>query len=179
MFLKRQKCTDLFFFFSALTQESSIAVALPQKPEKQEGTYERAPAERKVEVVKVCKSGVRLRAFWATKREVSFAAPPLQVFLQAHPQTGENIKMITDEVSQIQEVSLPPPQGGFSPGGARARGRFRRVRLLFQCKMSSRSQVRYCLKTLREQMAARQNHNNKVNNAAILTGLSQRSASLV
>lgn len=37
--------------------------------------------------------------------------PSPQVFREAHPQTGENIKMITDEVSQIQEVSLPLPQG--------------------------------------------------------------------
>lgn len=38
--------------------------------------------------------------------ELSFAFPPLQVFLEADPQAGENIRMITDEVSQIQEVSL-------------------------------------------------------------------------
>lgn len=71
---------------------------LPQKPEEQEKTPELiTPTEEKVEVIKV--------------------------FLEARPQTGESVRMLTDEVSQIQEV-------------------------------------RYCLKTLREQMAARQNSNN-------------------
>nr|XP_046273059.1 tuftelin 1b [Scatophagus argus] len=79
-------------------KESSIAVVLPHKPEKQEETLELIPpTEEKVEVIKV--------------------------FLKARPQTGESVRMLTDEVSQIQEV-------------------------------------RYCLKTLREQMAARQNSNN-------------------
>ncbi|KAL7381572.1 hypothetical protein ABVT39_007842 [Epinephelus coioides] len=75
-------------------KESSIAVVLPQKP----GELEEAlltPTE--VEVIKV--------------------------YLEARPETAESVKMLTDEVSQIQEV-------------------------------------RYCLKTLREQMAARQNTNN-------------------
>lgn len=81
--------------------------------------------------------------------------PPLQVFLENHPQAGENIRMITDEVSQIQEVS---------PW---------RIQDISDCRLAfpdhgvcsfSGSQVRYCLKTLREQMAARQsNNNNKVN----------------
>ncbi|XP_029700970.1 tuftelin 1b isoform X1 [Takifugu rubripes] len=79
-------------------KESSIAVVLPHKPEEREGAYGLTPTDERAEVIKV--------------------------FLGAHPQTGENIKMITDEVSQIQEV-------------------------------------RYCLKSLREQMAARQNNNNK------------------
>lgn len=40
-----------------------------------------------------------------------FASSPvlsntLQVFLEARPQTGESVKMLTDEVSQIQEVSV-------------------------------------------------------------------------
>ncbi|XP_051245466.1 tuftelin 1b isoform X1 [Dicentrarchus labrax] len=79
-------------------KENSIAVVLPQKPEEQEETLELiTPTEEKVEIIKV--------------------------FLEARPQTGESVKMLTDEVSQIQEV-------------------------------------RYCLKTLREQMAARQNTNN-------------------
>ncbi|XP_073339463.1 tuftelin 1b [Pagrus major] len=79
-------------------KESSIAVVLPQKQEGQEATLELiTPTEEKVEVIKV--------------------------FLEARSQTGENVRMLTDEVSQIQEV-------------------------------------RYCLKTLREQMAARQNSNN-------------------
>ncbi|XP_041811423.1 tuftelin 1b [Chelmon rostratus] len=79
-------------------KESSIAVVLPQKPEEREETLELiTPTEEKVEVIKV--------------------------FLEARPQTGESVRMLTDEVSQIQEV-------------------------------------RYCLKTLREQMAARQNSNN-------------------
>lgn len=42
----------------------------------------------------------------------------------------------------------------------------------FKGRISSCSQVRYCLKSLREQMAARQNNNNKVNNAGIIIGLS-------
>ncbi|XP_068432342.1 tuftelin-like [Clinocottus analis] len=75
---------------------SSIAVVLPQKPEEQEETLI-TPTEDKVEVIKV--------------------------YLEARPEARESVKMMTDEVSQIQEV-------------------------------------RYCLKTLREQMAARQNTNN-------------------
>ncbi|KAM8767134.1 tuftelin 1b isoform 1-T1 [Acanthopagrus schlegelii] len=79
-------------------KESSIAVVLPQKPEGQEETLGLiTPTDEKVEVIKV--------------------------FLEARSQTGESVRMLTDEVSQIQEV-------------------------------------RYCLKTLREQMAARQNSNN-------------------
>ncbi|XP_070702616.1 tuftelin 1b isoform X1 [Pempheris klunzingeri] len=79
-------------------KESSIAVVLPQKPKEQEGALELiTPTDEKVEVIKV--------------------------FLEARPDTGESVRMLTDEVSQIQEV-------------------------------------RYCLKTLREQMAARQNSNN-------------------
>ncbi|XP_053190959.1 tuftelin 1b [Scomber japonicus] len=78
------------------SKESSIAVVLPQKPEKQEETLELiTPTEEKVEVIKV--------------------------YLENRPE--ESVKMLTDEVSQIQEV-------------------------------------RYCLKTLREQMAARQSSNN-------------------
>ncbi|XP_037650988.1 tuftelin 1b [Sebastes umbrosus] len=77
-------------------KESSIAVVLPQKPEEQEEALI-TPTEDKVEVIKV--------------------------FLEARPETEGSVRMLTDEVSQIQEV-------------------------------------RYCLKTLREQMAARQNTNN-------------------
>ncbi|XP_034747046.1 tuftelin 1b isoform X3 [Etheostoma cragini] len=81
------------------SKESSIAVVLPQKPEKQEETLV-TPTEEKAEVIKV--------------------------LLKARPEKAESVRMLTDEVSQIQEV-------------------------------------RYCLKTLREQMAARQNTtNNKV-----------------
>ncbi|XP_068603066.1 tuftelin 1b [Brachionichthys hirsutus] len=47
-----------------------------------------------------------------------------EVFLEARPQAAESVRMLSDEVSQIQEV-------------------------------------RYCLKTLREQMAARQSSSNK------------------
>ncbi|KAM6975051.1 tuftelin 1b isoform 1-T1 [Tautogolabrus adspersus] len=84
-------------------KESSIAVVLPHKQEAQEETLDLiAPPEEKVEV------------------EV------IKVYLEARPETAESVRMLTDEVSQIQEV-------------------------------------RYCLKTLREQMAARQNcNNNKV-----------------
>ncbi|CAJ1083336.1 tuftelin 1b [Xyrichtys novacula] len=79
-------------------QESSIAVVLPHQQEKEEETPELiTPTAEKVEVIKV--------------------------YLEARPETAESVKMLTDEVSQIQEV-------------------------------------RYCLKTLREQMAARQNSNN-------------------
>ncbi|XP_060914952.1 tuftelin 1b isoform X1 [Labrus mixtus] len=81
-------------------KESSIAVVLPHKQEEQEKTLERIiPTEEKVEV------------------EI------IKVYLEARPETAESVRMLTDEVSQIQEV-------------------------------------RYCLKTLREQMAARQNSNN-------------------
>ncbi|XP_054619464.1 tuftelin 1b [Dunckerocampus dactyliophorus] len=75
-------------------KESSVAVVLPQKPDELEET----PEEEKVEVIKV--------------------------YLDNRPGTTESVRMLTDEVSQIQEV-------------------------------------RYCLKTLREQMAARQNSNMK------------------
>ncbi|XP_032391412.1 tuftelin 1b isoform X2 [Etheostoma spectabile] len=77
-------------------KKSSIAVVLPQKPEKQEETLV-PPTEEKAEVIKV--------------------------LLNACPEKAESVRMLTDEVSQIQEV-------------------------------------RYCLKTLREQMAARQNTTN-------------------
>ncbi|XP_047461462.1 tuftelin 1b isoform X2 [Mugil cephalus] len=78
-------------------KESSIAVVLPQKPEEQKETLKLiSPTEEQVEVIKV--------------------------YLEARPNTSESVKMLTDEVSQIQEV-------------------------------------RYCLKNLREQMAARQNNN--------------------
>ncbi|XP_069372834.1 tuftelin 1b isoform X4 [Paralichthys olivaceus] len=82
-------------------KESSIAVVPPQKPVEQEETLELiAPIDEKVEIIKV--------------------------YLESCPKTAESIRMLTDEVSQIQEV-------------------------------------RYCLKTLREQMAARQiSNNNKV-----------------
>lgn len=70
---------------------------LPLKPEEPQETLI-PPTEEKVEVIKV--------------------------YLQARPEAGESVKMMTDEVSHIQEV-------------------------------------RYCLKTLREQMAARHNSNNK------------------
>lgn len=71
---------------------------LPHKPEKQEETFELiTPTEEKVEVIKV--------------------------YLEARPKKTESVRMLTDEVTQIQEV-------------------------------------RYCLKTLREQMAARQNSKN-------------------
>ncbi|XP_044028572.1 tuftelin 1b isoform X2 [Siniperca chuatsi] len=77
------------------SKESSIAVVLPHKPQEQEEVLELiTPTEEKIEVIKV--------------------------YLQSPP---ESVRMLTDEVSQIQEV-------------------------------------RYCLKSLREQMAARQNSNN-------------------
>ncbi|XP_042362256.1 tuftelin 1b isoform X2 [Plectropomus leopardus] len=79
-----------------INKESSIAVVLPQKPEEQEEVFI-TPIDEKVEVIKV--------------------------YLESRPETARSVKMLTDEVSQIQEV-------------------------------------RYCLKTLREQMAARQNNNN-------------------
>lgn len=43
----------MLFFFLGLMQESSIAVVLPQKPEKQEETLEQTPTDIKVEVIKV------------------------------------------------------------------------------------------------------------------------------
>lgn len=60
-------------------------MVLPQKPGERAEACEPPPTDQRVEVVKVGSSSA-----------------PLQV---PHPQTGENIKMITDEVSQIQEVS--------------------------------------------------------------------------
>lgn len=46
------KCADVFLVFM---QESSIAVVLPQKPEKQEKTSEQAPTDKHAEAIKVCK----------------------------------------------------------------------------------------------------------------------------
>uniref|UniRef100_A0A667ZGG8 Tuftelin 1a n=1 Tax=Myripristis murdjan TaxID=586833 RepID=A0A667ZGG8_9TELE len=92
---------------SARTSEHSIAIVLPQQPgEEQQHTPDLiTPTDEKVEVIKVC-------LFTRQQKD------------ETHQ---ESLKMLTDEVSQIQEV-------------------------------------RYCLKTLREQMAARQssNNNNKV-----------------
>ncbi|XP_075868285.1 tuftelin 1b isoform X1 [Nelusetta ayraudi] len=80
------------------SKESSVAVVLPQKPGEQEETLQLiTPTDEKVEVIKV--------------------------LLESRSEREKSVRMLTDEVSQIQEV-------------------------------------RYCLKTLREQMAARQNSNN-------------------
>ncbi|KAM7384436.1 hypothetical protein PAMA_011671 [Pampus argenteus] len=80
------------------SKESSIALVLPQKPEKQDETLGFiTPTQVEVEVVKI--------------------------YLENRPEPEQSVRMLTDEVSQIQEV-------------------------------------RYCLKTLREQMAARQSSNN-------------------
>ncbi|XP_054909668.1 tuftelin 1b isoform X4 [Poeciliopsis prolifica] len=77
-------------------QESSVAIVLPQKPSEQ-----------------------KQRAALITPTEE-------KVYLRARSEAVQSVRMLTDEVSQIQEV-------------------------------------RYCLKTLRQQMAARQNSNfNKV-----------------
>ncbi|MEQ2291228.1 hypothetical protein AMECASPLE_011308, partial [Ameca splendens] len=79
------------------SKESSIAVVLPQKPSEQKQSAELfTPTEEKVEVIKV--------------------------YLKARHETTQSVRMLTDEVPQIQEV-------------------------------------RYCLKSLRVQMAARQNNN--------------------
>nr|XP_061808744.1 tuftelin-like [Nerophis lumbriciformis] len=84
--------------------ESSVKSVLPRNPDEREGTARLvAPPEENVEVIKVA---------------------VLQVYLENRPETADSVRMLTDEVSQIQEV-------------------------------------RYCLKTLREQMAARQNNNIK------------------
>ncbi|KAF7670075.1 hypothetical protein LDENG_00056600 [Lucifuga dentata] len=84
-------------------KESSIAAVLPQRPtEEEEETLDLiTPTEEKVEVIKVY----------------------LESRQEREKNHQESLRMLTDEVSQIQEV-------------------------------------RYCLKTLREQMAARQNNNN-------------------
>ncbi|XP_038135242.1 tuftelin 1b isoform X1 [Cyprinodon tularosa] len=83
------------------SKESSIAVVLPQKPSEQKHRAELiTPRVEKEEVIKV--------------------------YLEPRQKTIQSVRMLTDEVSHIQEV-------------------------------------RYCLKSLREQMAARQNSNfNKV-----------------
>ncbi|KAM9824310.1 tuftelin 1b [Neosynchiropus ocellatus] len=78
-------------------QESSIAVVLPQKTQEPDEALI-TPTDDKVEVIKV--------------------------FLENRLEAAQSVRMLTDEVSQIQEV-------------------------------------RYCLKTLREQMAAKQSINNK------------------
>ncbi|MED6254185.1 hypothetical protein ATANTOWER_018973 [Ataeniobius toweri] len=79
------------------SKERSIAVVVPQKPSEQKQSAELfTPTEEKVEVIKV--------------------------YLKARHETTQSVRMLTDEVPQIQEV-------------------------------------RYCLKSLRVQMAARQNSN--------------------
>ncbi|KAM4540105.1 tuftelin 1b isoform 2-T2 [Odontesthes bonariensis] len=98
--------------------KSSIAVVLPQKPKEQKQGLELVtPTEKQVEVIKV--------------------------YLDTRSRTAESVRMLTDEVSQIQEV-------------------------------------RYCLKTLREQMAARQNSNNNkypVNGLRVNISSSQKAVS--
>ncbi|KAM9385585.1 tuftelin 1b isoform 2-T2 [Pholidichthys leucotaenia] len=79
--------------YNSDVKESSIAVVPPQKPEEQKQTRV-TPKNEEVEVIKF--------------------------YLEPRREAVESVRMLTDEVSQIQEV-------------------------------------RYCLKTLREQMAARQN----------------------
>ncbi|XP_029976419.1 tuftelin 1b isoform X1 [Salarias fasciatus] len=81
------------------SKERIQPLVLPQAPEEEEEEKLQlvTPTEDKVEVIKV--------------------------FLESRPETSESVRMLTDEVSQIQEV-------------------------------------RYCLKTLREQMAARQSTTN-------------------
>nr|XP_015829168.2 tuftelin 1b [Nothobranchius furzeri] len=81
------------------SKESSVAVVLPQKPEEQKQTVE---------------------LITSTEDDVDI----IKVHLKSRSETKQSLRMLTDEVSQIQEV-------------------------------------RYCLKTLREQMAARQNGHNK------------------
>ncbi|XP_053718402.1 tuftelin 1b isoform X2 [Synchiropus splendidus] len=78
-------------------KESSIAVVLPQKTQDPDEALI-TPTDDKAKVIKV--------------------------FLENRPEAAQSVRMLTDEVSQIQEV-------------------------------------RYCLKTLREQMAAKQSINNK------------------
>ncbi|KAM4540104.1 tuftelin 1b isoform 1-T1 [Odontesthes bonariensis] len=99
-------------------KQSSIAVVLPQKPKEQKQGLELVtPTEKQVEVIKV--------------------------YLDTRSRTAESVRMLTDEVSQIQEV-------------------------------------RYCLKTLREQMAARQNSNNNkypVNGLRVNISSSQKAVS--
>lgn len=77
-------------------------MVLPHKAEEREGAYGLTPTDERAEVIKVCE--LVPASVWSCIECVSSLWPP-QVFLGAHPQTGENIKMITDEVSQIQEVS--------------------------------------------------------------------------
>ncbi|XP_077404292.1 tuftelin 1b isoform X2 [Vanacampus margaritifer] len=82
-----------------ISQDSSVASVPPRNPDERDATAQLVtPTEESVEVIKVHLDGV--------------------------PETADSVRMLTDEVSQIQEV-------------------------------------RYCLKTLREQMAARQNSNIK------------------
>lgn len=79
-------------------------MVLPHKPEEREEAHRHTPTDERAEVIKVCE--LVPASVWSCVECVSSPVPPPpQVFLGAHPQTGENIKMITDEVSQIQEVS--------------------------------------------------------------------------
>uniref|UniRef100_A0A3B5MST7 Tuftelin 1a n=1 Tax=Xiphophorus couchianus TaxID=32473 RepID=A0A3B5MST7_9TELE len=109
--------------FKTLHPESSVAVVLPQKPSEQK---QRAalitPTEEKVEVIKVC---VLVHCVLCFK-----------VYLGARSEAVQSVRMLTDEVSQIQEV-------------------------------------RYCLKTLRQQMAARQNDRTRLNASLFARPLSQ------
>ncbi|XP_077363205.1 tuftelin 1b isoform X2 [Festucalex cinctus] len=83
----------------SMSTDSSVALVPPRNPDEQDAAAQLVtPAEESVEVIKV--------------------------YLDDVPETADSVRMLTDEVSQIQEV-------------------------------------RYCLKTLREQMAARQNSNIK------------------
>lgn len=99
----------------------------------------------------------------ASPRVRELSRVTLQVFLDAHPPTGDNIRMITDEVSQIQEVSRTSSQRSEAAGVYSMLSRQEESDTQGCCACP---QVRYCLKSLREQMAARQN-NNKVNASMI------------
>lgn len=96
---------------------------LPQKPEEQEETLV-TPTEEKVEVIKVCELVLMFVCImYACMSQYTFNAYlnylgahlcylshpchcGIQVFLEARPDKAESVRMLTDEVSQIQEVSV-------------------------------------------------------------------------
>lgn len=90
-------------------QESSVAVVLPQKPaERGETVRLITPTDEQVEVIKVRQLlfGLRCVRVHFTARVHLCYLSPVQVFLESRSERETSVRMLTDEVSQIQEVSV-------------------------------------------------------------------------